>query len=116
MLGKRLTLLAAMSGLCLISGCMNTCDRPSLFQRLRGTRADCPCEACPCDGCSCGCPCNDGPVLEGEPAVTVPHGGNGVLPMPTPLAPAPPLNGPPTRLVPEPQAQPMPAAPSSHIR
>jgi hypothetical protein len=104
MLRARLAGALVAAGLGLISGC-SSLSNSSWFHRNR---------AVPCDGCSAGAvPMGEGPMLEGGSAVMVP-GEMPTGPMPAPLPPdasMPSMTQPP-RLVPQPQAQPVPASPS----
>jgi len=87
-------------GLGLISGCSTLRDHP-WFNRARPAAAP----AC-CD--TPGVPIADGPIVEGGP---------GIVPPPGPLTPGAELQPPGTngtiRPVPQPQAQPVPAPPTS---
>jgi hypothetical protein len=106
MFRARMAAVGLMVGLGLTSGCTSCSSRP-WFSRVRGVPTEDCCEAD--DTCMM-----NGPMLEGYPSMVPPS--TGTFPgMPTPVIPQtglPPGSGAPARLVPEPQAQPVPAAPS----
>ncbi len=101
MLRARLAIVALATGLGLSCGCSTIANHP-WFSRLGRTN---------CDGCETGSVAlGEGPILEGPAPVVISPGPQNPG-MQAPVTPIPQLTAPP-RLVPEPQAQPVPAVPS----
>ena len=106
MFRARMAMVGLLVGLGLTNGCCSWTNRP-LFCRPRNVPVEDCCEVSDAS-------MMDGPMLEGSGMMMAPQGSQ--FPgMPTPVMPpggVPPMSGPPARLVPEPQAQPVPANPS----